>query len=284
MLDLLHYEPVIRLGCFFTLLLAMMLWEWRWPRRMLTLSRTRRWPANLGIVVIDGVVLRLVFPILAVGAASLAAVNGWGLLHWLDTPFWLALIVSLLALDLAIYTQHVVFHKVPVLWRLHRMHHTDLDFDVTTALRFHPLEIVLSMLVKIVLVVLLGASPVAVMLFEVILNATAMFNHSNIGLPSRWDRTLRWVLVTPDMHRVHHSVYPEETDSNFGFNLPWWDRLFGTYRDQPRDGHTGMTIGLEYFRDWRATQLYGLLLQPFLNAQSTHFTPDTHLSPQRERE
>jgi sterol desaturase/sphingolipid hydroxylase (fatty acid hydroxylase superfamily) len=265
MSDLLRYEPALRLGCFFTVLLAMMLWEWRQPRRVLNLPRIRRWPANLGIIVVDSVVVRLVFPVLAVGAAGLAETRGWGLFHGLDAPFGLALIASLLALDLVIYTQHVVFHKVPLLWRLHRMHHTDLDFDVTTALRFHPLEIALSMLIKLAVVVLLGAPPAAVMLFEVILNATAMFNHGNVRLPERWDRVLRWVMVTPDMHRVHHSVRPEETDRNFGFNLPWWDRLFGTYRDQPRDGHAGMTIGLEYFRDRRATGLSDLLLQPFLN-------------------
>ena len=260
-----HNEPMIRLACFFAVLLAMMLWEWRKPRRALSLPRARRWPANLGIIVVDSVVLRLVFPVLAVGAAELAAARGWGLFHGLNAPFWLALPASLLILDLAIYTQHVVFHKVAVLWRLHRMHHTDLDFDVTTALRFHPLEIVLSMLIKLVLVTLLGVPAVAVMLFEVILNATAMFNHGNVGLPRRLDRALRWILVTPDMHRVHHSIRPEETDSNFGFNLPWWDRLFGTYRDQPRDGHAGMTVGLEYFRDRRAIGLDALLLQPFLN-------------------
>lgn len=199
--------------------------------------------------------------------------------HGLNAPFWLALPASLLILDLAIYTQHVVFHKVAVLWRLHRMHHTDLDFDVTTALRFHPLEIVLSMLIKLVLVTLLGVPAVAVMLFEVILNATAMFNHGNVGLPRRLDRALRWILVTPDMHRIHHSIRPEETDSNFGFNLPWWDRLFGTYRDQPRDGHAGMTIGLEYFRDRRATRLYGLLLQPFLNPASGSTPAPTPSNP-----
>jgi sterol desaturase/sphingolipid hydroxylase (fatty acid hydroxylase superfamily) len=282
MTDLLHYETVLRLSCFSAVLLAMMFWEWRAPRRTPTLARVRRWPANLGIIVVDSLVLRLVFPILAVGVASLAEVNGWGLLHWLKVPFWLAVIAALLLLDLAIYTQHVVFHKVPILWRLHRMHHTDLDFDVTTALRFHPLEIVLSMLIKLALVVLLGAPPVAVMLFEVILNATAMFNHGNVGLPDWLDRRLRWVLVTPDMHRVHHSVRVEETDSNFGFNLPWWDRLFGTYRDQPRDGHIGMTIGLEYFRDSRATGLYGLLTQPFLNAEATPSTTETPQSLSRE--
>jgi len=274
-----HNEPMIRLACFFAVLLAMMLWEWRKPRRALSLPRARRWPANLGIIVVDSVVLRLVFPVLAVGAAELAAARGWGLFHGLNAPFWLALPASLLILDLAIYTQHVVFHKVAVLWRLHRMHHTDLDFDVTTALRFHPLEIVLSMLIKLVLVTLLGVPAVAVMLFEVILNATAMFNHGNVGLPRRLDRALRWILVTPDMHRVHHSIRPEETDSNFGFNLPWWDRLFGTYRDQPRDGHAGMTIGLEYFRDRRATRLYGLLLQPFLNPASGSTPAPTPSNP-----
>jgi sterol desaturase/sphingolipid hydroxylase (fatty acid hydroxylase superfamily) len=263
--DLLRYESVLRLGCFFAVLLLMMLWEWRQPRRILNLPRAQRWLANLGIIVVDSLVVRLVFPVLAVGAAGVAEMHGWGLFHGLDAPFGLAFVASLLVLDLAIYAQHVLFHKLPLLWRLHRMHHTDLDFDVTTALRFHPLEIVLSMLIKLAVVVLLGAPVAAVMLFEVILNATAMFNHGNVRLPERWDRALRWGLVTPDMHRVHHSVRPEETDRNFGFNLPWWDRLFGTYRDQPRDGHVGMTIGLEYFRDRRATTLSGLLLQPFLN-------------------
>ena len=264
MTDLLHYEPIIRLSCFLGVLLAMMGWEWRWPRRTLSLSRARRWPANLAIILIDSGVLRWLFPVLAVGMAELAENRSWGLFHGLNAPFWLAFIATLLLLDLTIYAQHVAFHKIPLLWRLHRMHHTDLDFDVTTALRFHPLEIALSMLLKLAVVVLLGASPVAVMLFEVILNATALFNHGNVRLSRKLDRALRWVLVTPDMHRVHHSIHREETDSNFGFNLPWWDRLFGTYRDQPRDGHVGMTIGLEYFRDWRATRLDGLLLQPFL--------------------
>lgn len=265
MIDPLRYESAIRLGCFLAVLVLMMLWEWRQPRRLLSLPRARRWPANLGIVAVDTVILRLVFPVLAVGAAGLAEAKGWGLFHALDAPFGLALVASLLLLDLIIYAQHVLFHKLPLLWRLHRMHHTDLDFNVTTALRFHPLEIVLSMLIKLAVVMLLGTPPLAVLLFEMILNATAMFNHGNARLPERWDRALRWLVVTPDMHRVHHLVRPEETDSNFGFNLPWWDRLFGTYRDQPRDGHTGMTIGLEYFRDRRATTLTGLLLQPFLN-------------------
>ena len=263
MSTLLHYEVAIRLGCFFAVLLAMLCWEWRRPRRTLNLPRARRWPANLGIVVVDSVVLRLAFPVLAVGAANMAEVQGWGLLRGLHAPFGPALIASLLLLDLTIYGQHVLFHRVPILWRLHRMHHSDLDFDVTTALRFHPLEIALSMLIKLGLVIALGAPPVAVLLFEVILNAAAMFNHANAALPEKLDRWLRWIVVTPDMHRVHHSVRVEETDSNFGFNPPWWDRLFNTYRDQPHDGHRGMTIGLEDCRDWRATRLDGLLAQPF---------------------
>jgi sterol desaturase/sphingolipid hydroxylase (fatty acid hydroxylase superfamily) len=273
--DLLNHEAAIRLSCFSLVLLLMMLWEWRQPRRIPSLPRGRRWPANLGVIVVDSVVVRLAFPVLAVGMADLAAEQGWGLFNQLNAPFWLAFIASLLLLDLAIYAQHVIFHRVPWLWRLHRMHHTDLDFDVTTALRFHPLEIVLSMLIKLAVVVALGAPAVAVMLFEVILNATAMFNHGNVRLPLWLDQRLRWVVVTPDMHRVHHSVIAEETDSNFGFNLPWWDRLFGTYRDQPRAGHTGMTIGLEYFRDRRATALPQLLLQPFLNAE-----PEARAAPE----
>ena len=264
MSDLLTHETAVRLSCFFAVLLAMMAWEWRWPRRIPALPRGRRWPANLAVVAVDSMVLRGVFPVLAVGAAQWADLRAWGLLHWLDAPFWLAVAVSLLVLDAVIYAQHVAFHKSPLLWRLHRMHHSDLDFDATTALRFHPLEIAISMSIKLTVVVLLGAPPPAVLLFEVILNAAAMFNHGNARLPLRLDRALRQVVVTPDMHRVHHSIHRDETDSNFGFNLSWWDRLFGTYRDQPRDGHTGMTIGLAYFRDWRATRLHGLLLQPFL--------------------
>lgn len=258
-----HHESIIRLSCFLAVLLLMMLWEWRDPRRSLGWPRAQRWPANLSIVAVDSIVVRLVFPLVAVEAAGLAEAHRWGLFHWLNAPFGFAFVASLLLLDLTIYTQHVLFHKIAWLWRLHRVHHTDLDFDVTTALRFHPLEIALSMLIKLGLVMALGAPPVAVLLFEVILNAAAMFNHANAALPEKLDRWLRWIVVTPDMHRIHHSVRVEETDSNFGFNLPWWDRLFNTYRDQPHDGHRGMTIGLEDCRDWRATRLDGLLMQPF---------------------
>jgi len=263
---LLTHETAIRLGCFAAVLLLMACWEWRRPRRSLALSRWRRWPANLGLAVLNGLAVRLAVPVLAVSAAQEVAARAWGLFNLLDVPFWLACGVSLLALDLAIYAQHVIFHKAPWLWRLHRMHHTDTGFDVSTALRFHPLEIMLSMLIKVTLVVVLGAPAVAVLLFEIILNATAMFNHGNVRLPETADRVLRLFLVTPDMHRVHHSIHREETDSNFGFNLPWWDHLFGTYRAQPRDGHAGMAIGLEIFRDYRSLSLPWLLLQPFLKA------------------
>lgn len=261
---LLRFEPVIRLGCFSAVLLVMMLWEWRRPRRALPLPRWRRWPGNLALVALDGLLLRLTLPLLAVGAALIATERGWGLFNMLDLPDWLTLVLSLLLLDLVIYAQHVAFHKIPLLWRLHRVHHSDTGFDVTTGLRFHPLEIILSMLLKLAVVVLLGVPAAAVLVFEVLLNATALFNHSNIDLPPALDRRLRRIVVTPDMHRVHHSVHRVETDSNYGFNLPWWDWLFGTYRDQPRDGHTTMQLGLHQFRDRHSVGLHWLLLQPLL--------------------
>lgn len=260
---MLEYEPWIRLGCFAGVLLMMMLWECRAPRRPQHVGRLTRWPNNLLLVVINTLLLRLLFPLAAVGAAMLASEHGWGLFNLLAIPFWLKLLVSLLVLDLLIYWQHRLFHALPWLWRLHRVHHADLEFDVTTGLRFHPFEIVLSMLLKLVAVTLLGAPALAVLLFEVLLNATAMFNHGNIRLPTRLDTVLRLILVTPDMHRVHHSVIPRETDSNFGFNLPWWDRLFGTYKAQPQAGQLGMTIGLKQFRQTGELRLHRLLLQPF---------------------
>ncbi|MBM7456997.1 sterol desaturase/sphingolipid hydroxylase (fatty acid hydroxylase superfamily) [Oceanisphaera litoralis] len=256
-------EPLIRLGAFAGVLLLMMLWEWRAPRRPQHLGRLRRWPHNLLLVVINTLLLRWCFPLAAVGAAWLAAERGWGLFNAITLPVWACVVLSLLILDLLIYLQHRLFHAVPWLWRLHRVHHTDLEFDVTTGLRFHPLEILLSMVIKLAAVTLLGAPALAVLLFEVLLNATAMFNHGNVLLSKRLDRRLRLVLVTPDMHRVHHSVIPIETDSNFGFNLPWWDRLFGTYRAQPRAGQLGMTLGLNRFRNPAELRLHRLLLQPF---------------------
>jgi sterol desaturase/sphingolipid hydroxylase (fatty acid hydroxylase superfamily) len=260
---LLDHEPLVRGGVFAGVFAAMALWELLGPKRAFEVGRGRRWPGNLGVVVLDTLLVRLVFPTAAVGTALAAEAAGFGLFHALAAPFWLALLLSVVLLDLTIYLQHVLFHAVPALWRLHRMHHADTGFDVTTGLRFHPVEIVLSMALKMAAVAALGAPAVAVLVFEVLLNATALFNHANVRLPRRVDRVLRWLVVTPDMHRVHHSAIPAETDSNFGFNLPWWDRLFGTYRAQPRDGHAGMTIGLTQFRDPRELRLDRMLIQPW---------------------
>jgi len=259
----LAYEAWLRLLAFLAVFAAMATWETRAPRRDPELERRRRWPANLGLLLIDALLVRLLIPTAAVGVALLGEARGWGLLNNLDLPGWLAFALALLLLDLAIYLQHVLFHAVPAFWRLHRVHHSDLAFDLTTALRFHPVEILLSMALKVGVVAAVGAPALAVVLFEVLLNGMAMFNHGNVYLPWEWDRRLRRVVVTPDMHRVHHSVHPVETNSNFGFNLSVWDRLFGTYRDQPVDGHTGMTIGLDAYRDPRQLGLVGLLLQPF---------------------
>lgn len=255
-------EPLIRMAFFLGILLAMALWEVAAPRRRQEIPRLSRWSNNLGVVVIDTLLVRLMFPIAAVGLAVIAQDRGWGLFNVFATPAWIAVIVSVLALDLAIYLQHVMFHAVPALWRLHRMHHADLEFDVSTGLRFHPVEILLSMGIKLAVVAALGPPAVAVLVFEVLLNATSMFNHSNIRIPARLDRLLRLFVVTPDMHRVHHSIHPSETNSNFGFNLPWWDRLLGTYRSQPREGHETMTIGIEQFRTRRDLWLDRMLIQP----------------------
>ncbi|WP_417548475.1 sterol desaturase family protein [Marinobacter segnicrescens] len=263
---LLAHEPGIRFGFFLSVLVTMALWEVFAARRPQAVGRRTRWPANLMIVVLDTLAVRVLFPVAAVGAALMASENGWGLLNLVALPAWVSVVLAVLMLDAAIYFQHRVFHAVPWLWRLHRMHHADLEFDVTTALRFHPVEIVLSMMIKVAIVVLLGAPVLAVLIFEVLLNATAMFNHGNVRLPLWLDKWLRLIIVTPDMHRVHHSIIRRETDSNFGFNLPWWDRLFGTYRDQPEKGHLGMTIGIEDFRTRRDLRLDQMLIQPLRNS------------------
>lgn len=265
---LLANEPLIRISFFLGILIAMAAWEVAAPRRRQEIPRLLRWTNNLGLVVIDTIFVRLTFPIMAVGLALLAGERGWGVFNVFDVPSWLAFLASVIALDLAIYLQHVMFHAVPALWRLHRMHHADLEFDVTTGLRFHPIEILLSMVIKLAVVAALGPPAVAVLVFEVLLNATAMFNHSNVRIPQGMDGILRWIVVTPDMHRVHHSIHPSETNSNFGFNLPWWDRLLGTYRPQPREGHEGMTIGIEQFRTHRDLWLDRMLIQPLLGPAS----------------
>jgi sterol desaturase/sphingolipid hydroxylase (fatty acid hydroxylase superfamily) len=259
----LSIDLVIRIAAAASIFAVMALWEILAPRRARSVGRRARWPGNLGILIVDALAVRILIPVAAVGAALIAAGNGWGLFHAIGLRLSLAALLGFLALDLAIYAQHVAFHKAPLLWRLHRMHHADPDFDVTTGVRFHPLEILLSMLIKIAVVFALGIPPVAVIAFEVVLNATSMFNHGNVAMPSWLDRALRAIVVTPDMHRVHHSVDPRETDSNFGFNLSWWDRLFGTYRAAPQAGHAGMTIGLPTFRDRAELRLDRLLTQPF---------------------
>ena len=263
---LLGTEPFLRLACFFGVLVLMAGWEAAAPRRRREIPRLLRWSSNLALVAIDALLLRLAFPVLAVGLAAVAAQRGFGLLHVWELPFWLAFAVALLMLDMTIYLQHVIFHAVPMLWRLHRMHHADLEIDVTTGLRFHPVEILLSMGLKLGVVAALGPPASAVLVFEILLNATSMFNHSNLRLPLGLDRLLRWVVVTPDMHRVHHSIRPAETNSNFGFNLPWWDRMLGTYRAQPIDGHERMTIGIEQFRSRSDLRLDRMLLQPLRGA------------------
>jgi len=256
-------EILIRASAFALVFAAMAAWEIVAPRRKLTAGRKPRWPSNLGILVVDVLVVRVLVPTAAVGAALFAAGRGWGLLHLAGLRLSVAALLGFLVLDLTIYAQHVVFHKVPALWRLHRMHHADLDIDVTTGLRFHPFEILISLGVKVAIVLAFGIPVVAVLLFEVVLNATSIFNHANVAMPAALDRVLRLVLVTPDMHRVHHSIVRRETDSNYGFNLLWWDRLFGTYRAAPQAGHERMTIGLPIFRDPKELRLDRLLTQPF---------------------
>ncbi len=255
-------EASIRLGAFFAVLTAMAVWEAAAPRRPRSYSRFRRWPSNLAVVALNTALIRILLPTTAIALAMLGAKRGWGLFNNLPLPSWMAIAASIVLLDAAIYLQHVIFHAVPALWRVHRMHHADLDIDVTTGTRFHPIEIVLSMLIKFGVVVALGAPALGVLIFEVLLNVTSMFNHGNVRIPIRLDRYLRWLIVTPDMHRVHHSVAVRETNSNFGFNLSWWDRLLGTYRDQPAAGHDGMIIGIAQFRAARELWLDRMLLQP----------------------
>jgi sterol desaturase/sphingolipid hydroxylase (fatty acid hydroxylase superfamily) len=256
-------EMVIRLGVFFGAFVFLALFEILAPRRVLTSSKAGRWSTNLVLVALNPLSVHLVFPILPYALAILAAERQWGLLNHIALPFWFKMVAAVIALDLTIYLQHVLHHAIPTLWRLHLVHHADLDLDLTTGIRFHPIEIVLSMGIKLMAVVALGPPALAVLFFEVALNATSMFNHSNITIPMKVDRVLRLFMVTPDMHRVHHSVVIRETNSNFGFNFPWWDRLLGTYKDQPAKGHAAMTIGLSQFRNPKQITLPKLLILPF---------------------
>jgi sterol desaturase/sphingolipid hydroxylase (fatty acid hydroxylase superfamily) len=262
---MLQYELTIRLACFFGVFGCMALWEFAAPQRRLTVSKFLRWANNFTLVVLNSVLLRVLFPAAAVGVAAFATQQGWGLFNYFAVPLWMAMLFSVVLLDFVIYLQHVMFHAVPLLWRLHRVHHADLDIDVTTGARFHPVEIVLSMLIKAAVILVLGPPVMAVVIFEVLLNATSMFNHGNVRMPPALDWVLRLFLVTPDMHRIHHSIEEDETNSNFAFNLSVWDRLFGTYRDQPRAGHEGMTIGISTFREAnRCVWLPGILVLPFI--------------------
>jgi sterol desaturase/sphingolipid hydroxylase (fatty acid hydroxylase superfamily) len=262
---MMDFEGAIRLAAFAAVFAAVALWEALAPRRRRSFGRRARWPHNLGLLLVDVTLVRVLAPGAAIAVAMTAAGSGWGLLNALALPGWAAIAAGIALLDLAIYFQHVMFHAVPALWRLHRVHHADLDFDVTTGARFHPIEILISTAIKCAVIAALGAPVISVFVFEIVLNATAMFNHANASLPQRPERWLRWLVVTPDMHRVHHSVRYEESSSNFGFNLPWWDRLFGTYRARPRLGHDAMTIGVDAFRSPQDLRLDRLLVQPLLD-------------------
>jgi sterol desaturase/sphingolipid hydroxylase (fatty acid hydroxylase superfamily) len=256
-------STLARLGIFLGVFAVLATAEIFLPRRKLLTSKSRRWSTNLTIVALNPLAVTVIFPVFPVGLALLASEKNWGLLNQLTLPYTVEILIGVIALDFVVYTQHVLHHAIPALWRLHMVHHADLDFDMTTGLRFHPIEIVISMAIKLSAVAALGISAPAVLIFEVALNTTAMFNHSNINIAPQVDRILRLLVVTPDMHRVHHSVIISETNSNYGFNLPWWDRLLGTYKDQPDKGHTEMVIGLSRYRDPHKLSLLRLLILPF---------------------
>jgi sterol desaturase/sphingolipid hydroxylase (fatty acid hydroxylase superfamily) len=260
-------EQQLRLGFFFGILAVMAVWEVAAPRRRLTTPKFLRWISNLGITFLNTAIIRWTFPVLAIQAAVIAESRGWGVFNLTHMPVAVEGIISIIFLDFIIYIQHVLFHVLPLLWRMHKMHHYDLDIDVTTGSRFHPLEIAISMIIKLAVIFLIGAPAWSVLVFEILLNGMAMFNHANAYIPVGIDRVLRLFVVTPDMHRVHHSVIIKETNSNYGFNLPWWDRLFGTYRAQPEKGHAGMTIGLANFRDPKKNTLPWMLVIPFVSRE-----------------
>ena len=262
-------ETIIRLSFFFGIFILVGVWELIVPRRQLNFSKPVRWYSNIGIVFFNSLVLKLIFPIMATGLAFFAMGKGWGLFNNIELPFFIRVVTSMLLLDGAIYIQHAMFHSLPLLWRFHRMHHTDMDLDVSSGARFHPVEIIISMGIKLSVIVVPGPPVTAVILFEVLLNFTAMFNHGDIYISPKIDRILRCFVVTPDMHRVHHSVSAKETNSNFGFNFPWWDTMFGTYKAQPEKGHSSMTIGISKFRNPENLHLHRMLIQPFINEKKS---------------
>jgi sterol desaturase/sphingolipid hydroxylase (fatty acid hydroxylase superfamily) len=257
-------ELGIRLGFFLGVLLIMFFWERFAPRRLLATPKITRWVSNLGLVLIDAITVRLVFPTALAGIALIARQRGWGLFNQFELPFFLKIIFSILILDFVIYLQHVMFHVIPLLWRVHMVHHTDMDIDVTTGVRFHPIEIILSMGIKMIMIILTGAPSLAVLIFEILLNGTSMFNHGNVRYSQHIDSLLRLLVVTPEMHRVHHSTIRWESNSNLGFNFPWWDRLFGTYRPQPAKGHVEMTLGLDQYKEPQKLTLPWLIILPFI--------------------
>lgn len=270
------HETAIRMGSFFGVLFLMAVWEVLAPRRASTISKIVRWGNNLGLVVFNSILLRLIFPTAAVGVAIFTSEHNWGLLNFFHLPPLISVAISIVVMDFVIYFQHILMHAIPALWRLHRVHHADLDYDFTTGVRFHPLEIIVSMLIKFSAILMLGPPVIAVLIFEVILNVMSMFNHGNVKLPAFLDRTLRLLIVTPDMHRIHHSVEEDESNQNFGFNLSLWDRFFGTYRKQPRAGHEGMVVGIQNYRELRdVISIQGLLLLPFRN-KPDELTVDHH--------
>ncbi len=260
-----EYEALIRISSFAIVLVLLLVWERLAPRRPLSQPRMVRWWANIGLILWGTVLVRFVFPTAAVGIAVMVEQNGWGLLNYIQLPYAARVLVAFVLLDTSVYFQHVMFHVLPLLWRFHRVHHTDLDLDVSTGVRFHPVEILISMLVKFMTIAALGAPMLAVVIFEIVLNASSMFTHSNIRMPALMERVIRWVFVTPDMHRIHHSVSENETNSNFGFNISLWDRLFGTYRHAPRLGQEDMVLGLDNFHEPRWQSLRGLLYLPFVS-------------------
>lgn len=260
-------DVFIRLIFFFSIFALIVIWEIFRPRKDLNESKSIRWISNLSLVALNSLIVRILLPVTSIGVAVLAHTEQWGLLNLIELPGWLAVIIAVVLMDFAIYLQHLLMHAAPFLWRLHQVHHADLDVDVTTGLRFHPLEILISMLFKFVVIAALGVPVVAVVIFEVLLNASSMFNHGNIFIPSQMDRALRHVLVTPDMHRLHHSVNPRWRNRNFGFCLTWWDRIFGTYLTQPFDVHDDIKLGLKTEDQSKTSiRLIGMLLMPFKKA------------------